>query len=69
MYRSPNIIRAIKSKRLRWEGHLAKMEEVRSAFKIVSAKPTGKRLLGRPRGRWEDNIKMDVKEIGIKTRY
>ena len=44
------------------------MEESRSAFKILTGKPTGKRLLGRPRCRWEDNIRMDLKEIGINTR-
>ena len=44
------------------------MEEGRSAFKILTGKPTGKRYLGRPRRRWEDNIKIDFKEIGINTR-
>ena len=44
------------------------MEESRSAFKILTGKPTGKRPLGRPRRRWEDNIRMDLKEIGINTR-
>ena len=50
MYRSPNIVRAIKSSRLRWAGHVARMEEGRSAFKILTGKPTGKRPLGRPMG-------------------
>ena len=50
------------------EGHVARMEEGRSAFKILSGKPTGKRLLGRSRRRWEDNIRMDLKEIGINAR-
>ena len=68
MFRSPNIVRVIKSKRLRWEGHVARMEEGRSAFKILTGKPTGKRPLGRPRSRWEDNIRMDLEEIGINTR-
>ena len=67
MYRSPNIIRVIKSRRLRWAGHLARMEEGRIAFKILAGKPTGKRPLGRPRRRWEGNIKMDLKEIGINA--
>ena len=67
-YRSPNRVRVIKSRRLRWAGHLAKMEEGRSAFKILTDTPTGKRSLGRPRRRWEDNIRMDLKEIGINTR-
>ena len=54
----------IKSRRLRWTGHVSRMEEGRSAF----SKPTGKRLLGRPRPRWEDSIRMDLKELGINTR-
>ena len=57
----------IKSRRLRWAGHVARMEEGRSAFKILTDKPTGKRPLGRPRRRWEDNIRMDLEEIGISA--
>ena len=57
------MIREIKSRRLRWAGHLARMEEGRSAFKILTGKPTGKRPLGRLRRRWEDNIRMDLKEM------
>ena len=64
--RSPNIIRVIKSRRLRWAGHVARMEEGRSAFKILTGKPTGKRPLG-PRRRWEFNITMDLEEIGISA--
>ena len=64
MYRSPNIVRVIKSRRLRWAGHVARMEEGRSAFKILKGKPTGKRPLGRPMCRWEDNIRMGLEEIG-----
>ena len=67
LYRSPNIVRVIKSRRLRWAGHVTRMEEGRSAFKILTAKPRGKRPLGRPRRRWEDNIRMDLKEIGINA--
>ena len=57
----------IKSRRLRWAGHVARMEESRSAFKILTGKPTGKRPLGRPRRTWEDNIRMDLEEIGINA--
>ena len=59
LYRSPNIVRVIKSRRLRWAGHVARKEEGRSAFKILTGKPTGKRPLGRPRRRWEDNRRMN----------
>ena len=51
LYRSPNLVRVIKSRRLRWAGHVARMEEGRGAFKILTGKPTGKRPLGRPRRR------------------
>ena len=61
MYRSPNIVRVIKSRRLRWAGHVARMEESRSASKILTGKPTGKRPLGRPRRRW------DLEEIGVNA--
>ena len=57
MYLSPNIVREIGSRRLRWAGYVARMEEDKSAFKILTGKPTGKRPLGRPRCRWEDNIR------------
>ena len=67
MYRSPNIVRVIKSRRLRWAGHIARMEEVRSAFKISTGKRVGKRPLGRPRRRWEDNIRMDLEKLGINA--
>jgi hypothetical protein len=68
LYRSPNIVRMIKPRRLTWAGHVATMKEVRIAFKILRGKPTWKRPLGRPRLRLEDNIRMDLKEIGINTR-
>ena len=51
----------------RWAGHVARMEEGSSVFKILTGKPTGKRPLGRPRPRWEDNIRMDLEEIGINA--
>ena len=57
----------IKSRRLRWAGHVARMEEGSSAFKILTDKPTGKRPLGIPRRRWEDNIRMDLEEIGMNA--
>ena len=67
VYCSPNIVRVIRSRRLRWAGHVARLEEGRSAFKILTGKPTGKRPLGRPRRRWEDNIRMDLEEISINA--
>ena len=67
LYRSPNIGRVTKSRRLRWAGHVARIEEFRSAFKILTGKSTGKRPLGRPRRRGEDNIRMDFEEIGINA--
>ena len=57
----------IKSRRLRWAGHVPRMEEGRTAFKILKGKPTGKRPLGRPRRRWEDNIRADLEEIDINA--
>ena len=60
LYRLPNVVRVIKSRRLRWAGHVAIMEEGRSAFKMLTGKPTGKRPLGRSRRRWEDTIGMDL---------
>ena len=57
----------IKSRRLRWAGHVARMEEGRSALKILTGKPTGKRPLGRPKRRWENNIRTDLGEIGINA--
>jgi hypothetical protein len=68
LYYSSYILRVITYRRLRWTGHVGRMEEDKSAFKILTSKPTGKRLLGRPRLRWEDNIQIDLKEIGISSR-
>ena len=62
--RSLNIVREIRSRRLRWAGHVARMKKVRrSAFKTVKCAPTGKRPLGRPRRKWEENIRGDLKEL------
>ena len=64
LYSSPNIVRVIKSRRMRWAGHVARMEEGRGVHKVLVGKPEGKRPLRRPRRRWEDNIKMDLEEVG-----
>ena len=56
MYCSPNIVRVIKSRRIRWTGHVARMGEERGVYMVLVGKPEGKRPLGRPRCRWEDNI-------------
>ena len=64
LYSSPNIVRVIKSRRMRWAGHVARREEGRGVHKVLVGKPEGKRPLGRPRRRWEDNIKMDLEEVG-----
>jgi hypothetical protein len=58
------IIRMIKSLRMRWAGNVARMRKKRNAYWILVGKPEGKRPLGRPRRRWEDNIRMDLREIG-----
>ena len=64
LYSSPNIVRVIKSKRMRWAGHVARMGERRGVYRVLVGKPEGKRPLGRPRRRWEDDIKMDLQEMG-----
>jgi hypothetical protein len=56
LYSSPSIIRMIKSRRMRWAGHVARMREKRNAYRILVGKPEGKRPVGRPRRRWVDNI-------------
>ena len=68
LYSSPNIIRNLKSRRLRWAGHLARMEQSRNAYRVLVGKFESKRPLGRPRRRWEDNIKMDLREVGCDPR-
>jgi hypothetical protein len=64
LYSSPNIIRQIKSRRVRWVGHVASMVEERDVYIVLVVKPEGRRPLGRPRCRWEDGIRMDLREIG-----
>jgi hypothetical protein len=64
LYSSPNIIRKIKSRRMMWVGHVARMGEEKNVYKVLMGKPEGKRPLGRPRHRWEDGIRIDLREIG-----
>jgi hypothetical protein len=65
LYSSPNVVRVIKSRGMRWAGHVACRGEGRGVYRILVGRPQGKRPLGRPRRRWNDNIKMDLREIGI----
>ena len=64
LYSLPNIVRVVKSRRMRWAGHVARMGEGRCVHRVLVGKPEGKRLLWRPRLRWEDGIKMDLQEVG-----
>jgi hypothetical protein len=64
MYSSPSIIIIIRSRRMRWAGHVTRIGKKRNAYRLLVGKPEGKRPLGRPRRRWVDNIKMDFLEIG-----
>jgi hypothetical protein len=65
LHSSPNIVRMIKSRRMRWVRHVAGIGEGRGVYIVLVGRPKGKRPLGRPRRRWEDNINMDLREIGI----
>jgi hypothetical protein len=65
LYSSQNIVRVIKSRRMRWAGHVARMEEGRGVYRVLVGRPEGKRPLVRPMHRWEDNIKMDVSDMRI----
>jgi hypothetical protein len=67
LYSSPSKIRIIRSKGMRWTGHVARMGERRNVYRLLVGKPEGKRPLGRPRRRWMDNIKMDLLEIGVSV--
>jgi len=64
LYCSPNIVRVIKSRRMRWAGNVARIGEGRGVYRVLVWVPEGKRLLGRPRRRWEDNIEMDLQQVG-----
>jgi hypothetical protein len=64
LYSSPNIIRQIKSRTVRWAGHFARMGKERKVYKVLVGKPKGMRPLGRPRRRWEDGIRLDLSKIG-----
>ena len=64
LYSSPNIVRVIKSRRMRWVGYVARMGEERGAYRVLVGKPERKRPMGRPRRRWVDNIRMDLQEVG-----
>jgi hypothetical protein len=64
LYSLPNIVRVVKSRRIRWAGHVERMGERRGVHRVLVGKPEGKRPLGRPRRRWEDNIKRDLQEVG-----
>jgi len=63
LYSLPNIVRVVKLRRMRWAGHVARMGEGKGVYRVLVGKPEEKRPLGRPRRRWEDNIKMDLREV------
>ena len=64
LYCSPNIVRVTKSRRMRWAGHVVRMDGEREAYRVLLGTPEGRRPLGRPRRRWVDNIRMDLQEVG-----
>ena len=66
LYSSPNIVRVIKSRRMRWAGHVARMSEEREVYRVLVGKLEGKRSQGRPRRRWVDNIRMNLQEVGCE---
>ena len=67
LYSTANIVRVIKWRRMRWAGHVAHMGKEKGAYRVLVGKPGGKRPLGRPRRRWEDNIRMDLQDVGMWT--
>jgi hypothetical protein len=67
LYSSPSIIRIIKSRMMRWVGHVARLREKRNAYRLLVGKPEGKRPLGRPRRRWINSIEMELLEIGVSV--
>jgi len=64
LYSSPNIVRVIKPRRMRWVGYVARMGDERGVYRVLVEKPEGRRPLGKPRRRWVDNIRMDLEEVG-----
>ena len=68
-YFSPSIVLVMKSRRMRWVGHTARMGERRDVYRVLVGKPEGKNPLGRPRRRWEDNIKIDLQEMGCGVAW
>jgi len=67
LYSSPNIVRVVKSRRMRWAGHVVHIGEMKNLYRFLLGKPEGRRPLGRPRHRWLDNIRMDLPNVGIRT--
>ena len=66
LYCSPNVVWVIKSRRMRWSGHVACMGDERGVYRVLVGKPEGRRPMGRPRRRWVDNIRMDLQEVGCR---
>ena len=69
LYSSPNIVRVIKLRRMRWVWHVARMGEEKGVYRVLVGKPEGRRPLGRPRRRWVDNIRMNLQEVGCELDW